>query len=655
MRWTGPNVPSPYFVQANPRGTPQSEWFAIVDDSTSSNITDYAKNIESGISYFTPPGAQSPIPFNNIVTTLVTDMSSMFYNATTFDHPIGSWDTMNVTNMHSMFENAEAFNQDVSKWNTMNVTDMSFMFYYAQSFERDIGKWMTRNVTDMSYMFYEASKFNSPVNQWMTRNVTTMSHMFYGASKFNSPVYQWNTRNVKDMSYMFFRSIFFNQPISPWYTKNVTNMSHMFHNALNFNQYLGNLNVKHLSEPDNFSTGSNLSVLNKPNWGGEPIDTVILDVNGVTAKWTGLTVPSPYFVQANPRGTPQPEWFAIVDDSTSSNITDYAKNIESGISYFTPPGAQSPIPFNNIVTPLVTDMSSMFYNASTFDHPIGSWDTSNVRNMRNMFYGASVFNQNISVWNTMNVTDTRNMFYGAVVFNLNQDISSWNTTNMINSYSSMLANFMYKAYIKDTSDYNDGDESYDTIQEVDEDQFEINLTNPFIIDSLSFNTIYIHSNGSIHFKQASTTYTYPYPWNYFALFCFGADLNVIENDFIRYKEIDDKFIIIYNCRYFINEDVVDATYASAQFQVKITLHLESSTNSGMIAMDFGTTNSIPVPTLLGTSFGSKIESYLNTNINFLDHPESEPYIFNYTNTPLQEIQDMQSGYSNKQLVIRPVQ
>ena len=46
--------------------------------------------------------------------------------------------------------------------------------------------------------------------------------------------------------------------------------------------------------------------------------TVVLDTNGVTVKWTGTTVPSPYFVQASPRGTL--EWFAIVSDVTKSNI-----------------------------------------------------------------------------------------------------------------------------------------------------------------------------------------------------------------------------------------------------------------------------------------------------------------------------------------------
>ena len=61
--------------------------------------------------------------------------------------------------------------------------------------------------------------------------------------------------------------------------------------------------------------------------------TVVLDTNGVTVKWTGTTVPSTYFVQANPRGTGM-EWFAIVDNSTKVNITNYAKNIQSGISFF---------------------------------------------------------------------------------------------------------------------------------------------------------------------------------------------------------------------------------------------------------------------------------------------------------------------------------
>ena len=78
---------------------------------------------------------------------------------------------------------------------------------------------------------------------------------------------------------------------------------------------------------------------------------VVLDTNGITVKWTGTSVPSPYFIQANPRGTGM-EWFAIVNNSTTSNITNYAKNIPSGITYFTPPSSTTPIPFDNIVSDL---------------------------------------------------------------------------------------------------------------------------------------------------------------------------------------------------------------------------------------------------------------------------------------------------------------
>ena len=59
--------------------------------------------------------------------------------------------------------------------------------------------------------------------------------------------------------------------------------------------------------------------------------TVVLDANGVTIKWTGTTVPTPYFVQASPRGTL--EWFAIVDNTTKSNISGYANNIQSSITF----------------------------------------------------------------------------------------------------------------------------------------------------------------------------------------------------------------------------------------------------------------------------------------------------------------------------------
>ena len=39
-----------------------------------------------------------------VVTSLITDMSSMFYNNSTFNQDISAWDVSNVTNMAYMFD-----------------------------------------------------------------------------------------------------------------------------------------------------------------------------------------------------------------------------------------------------------------------------------------------------------------------------------------------------------------------------------------------------------------------------------------------------------------------------------------------------------------------------------------------------------------------
>jgi len=269
VKWTGTTVPSPYFVQASPRGT--LEWFAIVNNTTKSNITNYAKNIQSGITYFTPTGSTTPIPFNNIVTTLVTDMSYMFtYSTSTissttsllFNENIGSWDVSNVTTMYRMFRNATTFNQTISSWNVSNVTNMNAMFAGANAFNQTIGSWDVSNVTNMYAMFYVANTFNQPIGSWNVSNVTNMYQMFNFAESFNQPISSWDVSNVTNMADMFNSAYAFNQPISSWDVNNVTNMSGMFNSASAFNQPIGFWNVSKVIIMQDMFTGAKLSTAN---------------------------------------------------------------------------------------------------------------------------------------------------------------------------------------------------------------------------------------------------------------------------------------------------------------------------------------------------------------------------------------------------------
>jgi surface protein len=73
-------------------------------------------------------------------------------------------------------------------------------------------------------------------------------------------------------------------------------------------------------------------------------------------------------------------------------------------------------------------MASMFQDALVFNQDISSWNTTNVTEMSSMFQDALAFNQNIGVWNVTNVTDMTSMFQDAVVFN--QNIGVWNVNNV---------------------------------------------------------------------------------------------------------------------------------------------------------------------------------------------------------------------------------
>ena len=118
----------------------------------------------------------------------VTDMSDMFYDATSFDGNLSGWDVSQVTGMSAMFSGATAFNQPLSSWNVSQVTDMASMFWEATAFNQPLSSWDVSQVTDMNNMFREATAFNQTLSSWDVSQVANMVGMFLGATSFNQPL-----------------------------------------------------------------------------------------------------------------------------------------------------------------------------------------------------------------------------------------------------------------------------------------------------------------------------------------------------------------------------------------------------------------------------------------------------------------------------------
>jgi surface protein len=130
-------------------------------------------------------------------TTSNIVMSRMFQNTSVFNRYIGSWNTGRVTNMTSMFQNATAFNQPLS-WDTSSVTNMDSMFRLLPSFNQPLN-FDTSSVTSMGFMFASSTLFNQPLN-WDVSSVTNMGDMFSSATAFNQDISNWNVSNVTNFS-----------------------------------------------------------------------------------------------------------------------------------------------------------------------------------------------------------------------------------------------------------------------------------------------------------------------------------------------------------------------------------------------------------------------------------------------------------------------
>lgn len=113
-----------------------------------------------------------------VLSEVITNANSMFYNCKVFNQDLSTWDVSRVTTMNAMFTGCAVFDQDISGWNVSNVTSMEQMFSGAYTFNQPIGVWDVGHVVNMNYMFQYARAFNQDLSGWDVSRVPSEPYNF---------------------------------------------------------------------------------------------------------------------------------------------------------------------------------------------------------------------------------------------------------------------------------------------------------------------------------------------------------------------------------------------------------------------------------------------------------------------------------------------
>ena len=148
------------------------------------------------------------ITFENIDTSLVTDMSHMFENCNQLKEvDLSKFNTSSLQTMNSMFVNCEKLeNIDLSNFDTSSVTDLDHLFNNAKILKKiDLSNFKTTSLKSMNCTFCNCyGLIEIDISSFDTSSVTNMDHLFHNCTAIQEiDTSNFNTASVTTMNCTF--------------------------------------------------------------------------------------------------------------------------------------------------------------------------------------------------------------------------------------------------------------------------------------------------------------------------------------------------------------------------------------------------------------------------------------------------------------------
>lgn len=214
---------------------------------------------------------QSPMAFPDLTGWNVSagETFNEMFALTTFNQPIGVWNTASLETTARMFWENPNFNRDLNSWDVSGMHNADGMFHNAVAFNGDVSGWDTGRLVNASGMFDTATAFNSDVSNWDVKYMMVGSFMFRNATAFSHDLSGWNVASLYSTKSMFENAINVRGDYSIWRPGDVYMPG--FWNAMFLNAPLvtGNLECwngeRLIDGAESFSVGS--GIVQDPLWG----------------------------------------------------------------------------------------------------------------------------------------------------------------------------------------------------------------------------------------------------------------------------------------------------------------------------------------------------------------------------------------------------